>query len=112
MKVKRILKNSFLLLILPAIFLAGVIVGNTYNVMDILCPAKAYPHILESDFVSENEILFPKGTVIPVRDCAYMQRFNWQFAIDNATPLTPFNEQPEDDYGFSKLHPRSAGGSK
>ncbi len=111
MKIKRILKISLLLLVLPAIFLAGVIVGNKYNITDVLCPAKAYPHILESDFVSENGILYPKGTVIPVRDCAYMQRFNWQFAIDNATPLTPFNEQPEDDYGFSELHPRSAGES-
>ena len=101
----RMSKILILSLVVVVIFIAGVLVGNTYNVTDFLCPSKAYPHKLEHDIVSKNGVLFPKGTVIPIRNCAYMQRFKWQFAIDKATSLEPNSGQPEGDYGFSELYP-------
>jgi len=101
----RLLKIILFLLVLAGTFIGGVILGNVYNVTDFLCPAKSYAHKLESNFVSSDGIFFPKGTIIHVRGCAYMQRFNWQFAIDRDTLLTPYTGQSEYDYGFSELHP-------
>lgn len=89
------------------IFGGGVVVGNFYNVTDFLCPAKATPFILEQDFVSKSGIVIPKGTVIPLRQCAYMQRFKYQFAIDNVTELKQHRGQFTGDYGFSELYPNN-----
>jgi hypothetical protein len=105
MKIMRFLKIFLFLLVVAAIFIVGIIVGNSYNVTDFLCPAKSYPHKLEHDFVSKEGILLPKGTLIHVRHCAYMQRFNWQFAIDKNTPLIQYTGKPEYEYNFSELYP-------
>ena len=94
------------MLILSATFAGGVFVGNIYNVIDFLCPAKASPHILEQDFVSMSEIVIPKGTIVPIRGCAYMQRFNWEFAIDNAIKLNQYKGDLDENYGFSELYPK------
>jgi hypothetical protein len=103
----KYIKVALLAVLFPLIFVGGVIVGNIYNVTDILCPAKTEPYILEQDFVSKNGILIPKGTVIPLRKCAYMQRINYQFAIDNATELKRHRDKIDASYGFSELYPIS-----
>ena len=100
------LKVSLATLLLLVIFVGGVIVGNFYNLNDFLCPAKAEPYILEQDFVSKNGIVIPKGTVIPLRQCAYMQRFSYKFAIDNATELKQHGDKLDGNYGFSELFPK------
>jgi len=107
MNMGKSIKVIVLTLLLPLIFIAGIIVGNFYNVTDFLCPAKAEPYILEQDFISKNGILIPAGTVIPLRQCAYMQRFNYQFAIDNATELKKYRNAIDANYGFSELYPES-----
>lgn len=86
-----------------------MIVGNTYHVTDFLCPARATPHILEQDFVSSNGIVIPEGTIVPLRSCAYMQRFDFSFAIDNSLDLKEYIGPIADDYGFSVLYPRTKG---
>lgn len=96
-----------LTLLLPLIFVGGIIAGNFYNVTDFLCPAKAEPYILEQDFISKNGILIHGGTVISLRQCAYMQRFNYQFAIDNATVLKQLGNKPDSNYGFAELYPKN-----
>ena len=100
---KVILVSLFTLLI----FVGGVVVGNFYNLTDFLCPTKAEPYILEQDFVSKSGIVIPKGTVIPLRQCAYMQRFNYKFAIDNATELKQHRDKLDGNYGFSELYPNN-----
>lgn len=107
MNMGKSIKVIVLTLLLPLIFIAGIIVGNFYNVTDFLCPAKAEPYILEQDFISKNGILIPAGTVIPLRQCAYMQRFDYQFAIDNATELKQHGNKPDGNYGFAELYPKS-----
>lgn len=101
------MKVALLTLFIPIIFVGGVIVGNIYNVTDILCPAIAEPYYLEQDLISKNGILIPKGTVIPLRKCAYMQRVNYKFAIDNATELKQHRGNIDANYGFSELYPKS-----
>ena len=101
------LKVTLAPLILLLIFVGGVVVGNFYNFTDFLCPAKAEPYILEQDFVSKSGIVIPKGTVIPLRQCAYMQRFNYNFAIDNATELKQHRDKLDGNYGFSELYPKN-----
>ena len=103
----KYIKAALITLFIPLIFVGGVIVGNIYNVTDILCPAKTEPYILEQDFISKNGILIPKGTVIPLRKCAYMQRINYKFVIDNATELKRHRDKIDADYGFSELYPKS-----
>lgn len=95
------------MLLLPGVFVGGVLVGNIYNVTDILCPAKAEPYVLEQDFISKDGILVPKGTVIALRKCAYMQRFNYRFAIDNATRLKQYKSKTDAAYGFAELYPKN-----
>ena len=106
MKINKILIAFTLLLILSVSFVGGVFVGNIYNVIDFLCPAKASPYILEQDFVSMSGIMIPKGTIVPIRECAYMQRFNWEFAIDNAIKLNEYKGDLNESYGFSELFPK------
>lgn len=103
----KLIKVALLTLLLPLIFIGGVIAGNFYNVTDILCPVKTEPYILEQDFISKSGILVPKGTVIPLRKCAYMQRIKYQFAIDNATELKRHRGKVDANYGFSELYPIS-----
>lgn len=94
------------MLLLSVVFVGGVLIGNIYHVTDILCPAKAEPYILEQDFISKDGIHIPKGTVIALRQCAYMQRFNYQFAIDNATKLKQHKNKTDTTYGFAELYPK------
>jgi len=82
-------------------------VGSIYNVTDLLCPVKSEPYILEQDFIGKSGILVPKGTVIPLRQCAYMQRFTYQFAIDNVFEIKQYKGDMESDYGFTELHPKA-----
>lgn len=70
---------------------------------DFLCPVRATPHILESEFISGNGIVFPKGTIVPLRKCAYMQRFTFEFAIDNSTNIKPYIGELGYNYGFAEL---------
>lgn len=102
------LKVTLVALLLLLIFAGGVAVGSQYNFTDFLCPAKAEPYVLKQDFISKNGILIPKGTVIPLRKCAYMQRFNYRFAIDNnVTELEQHRGKLDGDYGFSELYPEN-----
>jgi hypothetical protein len=57
--------------------------------------------------MSKDGIIIPKGTVIPLRQCAYMQRFNYQFAIDNHTEIKQHYGKTDADYGFAELYPKS-----
>lgn len=107
MKLKTVLKIISVMLFIPIIFITGMLVGNIYNVTDILCPSKAVPHILERDFMSKDGIVIPKGTVIALRECEYMQRFNYQFAIDNATELKQHAGKTDAGYGFAELFPKN-----
>lgn len=94
-------------MLLPIIFVGGIIVGSIYNVTDLFCPVKAEPYILEKDFIGKSGILVPKGTVIPLRQCAYMQRFTYQFAIDNATEVKKYEGGVDSGYGISELYPKA-----
>ncbi len=89
------------------VFLSGVVVGNSYQVTDLLCPAVASPHELKEDLVSESGIIFPKGTIVPLRQCAYMQRFNWHFVIDHKIQLANADSSNVHEYGFSELSKRA-----
>ena len=84
------------------IFIAGAFAGNFYSKFDFLCGSTS-PHTLSADMVSDGGIIFPKGTVVPLRSCAYMQRFDWEFAIDNSTKLHTSEVVLADEYGFSQL---------
>lgn len=95
-------------MLLLLVFAGGVFVGNVYQLTDMLCPAKAEPYILEQDFFGENGIVIPAGTVVPLRRCAYMQRFNYRFAIDNGFELKPHSGSLDAGYGFAVLHPQIA----
>ena len=103
----KYLKAALVALLLLVIFAGGVVVGSIYNFTDYLCPVKAEPYILEQDFESESGIVIPKGTVIPLRQCAYMQRFNYKFAIDNATDLKQYKGKLDRSYGYSELYPKN-----
>lgn len=83
---------------------AGFTLGNLYRVFDIMCPAAASPYKLEQDFITREGIIFPAGTVVPLRECAYMRRFQWSFAIDNSVRLHPVELPEASDYGFSELY--------
>ncbi|MCU7811590.1 MAG: hypothetical protein KZQ77_10170 [Candidatus Thiodiazotropha sp. (ex Notomyrtea botanica)] len=100
---KPVLKFGAGIVVTLMIFVSGVIAGNSYQITDLLCPVTASPYLLEEDFVTDSGILFPKGTVIPLRHCAYMQRFRWHFAIDNSVQLNQAKSQSVHDYGFSEL---------
>jgi len=106
MKIGKSIRIVLLVLLFLLIFIGGVLVGNFYNVTDILCPAKAEPYILDQDFISKDGIVIPKDTVIALRRCAYMQRFNYQFAIDNATQLKQYKNKTGTHYGFAELYPK------
>ena len=106
MKTTKPIKIASIILLIPIIFIGGVVVGNIYNVTDFLCPSKAEPYILEKDFISINGIVMPKGTIIALRQCAYMQRFNYQFAVDNAIKLKPHTGNTGSNYGFAELFPK------
>ena len=107
MKIITPIKIALLILLVPTIFFGGVLVGNYYNVADFLCPAKAEPYVLDQDFISKDGILIPKGTVIALRQCAYMQRFTYKFAIDNSIKIEPHTEKTDTNYGFAELYPQS-----
>lgn len=100
------LKPVLIILGVITTFIVGVLFGNRYQLTDILCPVSAEPFTLSSDFVSKDGIIFPKGTVLPLRQCPYMQRFTWHFAIDNSTRLESSSIKPDDGYGFSELAPK------
>lgn len=100
---KPVLKYGATIVVVLVVFVSGVIAGNSYQITDFLCPGTASPHLLEKDFVTDGGILFPKGTIIPLRQCAYMQRFKWHFAIDNSVQLNQIESQNGQDYGFSEL---------
>jgi len=103
---RKKLKPILISLGLVIVFIVGILVGNKYQLTDILCPASAQPFVLQSDFISEGGIIFPKGTILPLRQCAYMQRFTWYFSIDNSVELKPSSIKPDDEYGFSELRPK------
>jgi hypothetical protein len=102
----KAIKGTLIALLLLMVFVGGVLVGNFYQLTDILCPPTAEPYILEKDFISEEGILIPKGTVVPLSRCAYMQRIHYQFAIDNAIELKPHSGTLASGYGFSELSPK------
>ena len=103
---KPVLKTLAAISVALIVFVSGMVVGNGYQITDFLCPGPVSPHVLEEDFVSDNGVIFPKGTVIPLRKCAYMQRFNWNFAIDNSVELRPTENSKGHEYGFSLLGPK------
>lgn len=88
------------------VFLSGVLLGNHYQITDFLCPASPSPYILPVDMVSPEGIVFPKGTVVPLRRCEYMQRFKWDFAIDYRVKLQEIKQGNTSDTGFSEISPR------
>jgi hypothetical protein len=102
----RFIRATLVIIPLLLVFIGGVLVGNVYQLTDMLCPAKAEPYILEQDLLGKNGIIIPTGTVVPLRRCAYMQRFNYRFAIDNATKLKPYSEPLDKGYGFTELQSR------
>ena len=61
------------------------------------------PRVLTKKMVSESGITFPKGTVIPVKHCAYRKRFDWEFAMDISVELEVAEDVSADEYGFSLL---------
>jgi hypothetical protein len=89
-------------LISCVVFIAGVFAGKFYDEFDFLC-SSASPHTLSADMVTEAGIVFPKGTIVPIRSCAYMQRFDWEFAIDNSVKLHAAEDVSAEEYGFSQL---------
>ena len=104
MKTKNILLIVAAIIIIPIIFIGGLITGDLYNVTDILCPTSAEPYILENEFKSNEGIIIPKGTIVPIRNCEYMQRIDYQFIIDKSVKLNEYNGIPPDNYGFSELY--------
>ncbi len=98
----KILKYGSISLAFSATFLSGVFAGNFYNEFDILCNSVS-PHVLTKKMVSESGITFPKGTVIPVKHCAYRKRFDWEFAMDISVELEVAEDVSADEYGFSLL---------
>lgn len=100
---KLVLKSLAIISVSLIVFISGIVVGKSYQISDFLCPGAVSPHLLEQDFVSENGVVFPKGTVIPLRKCAYMQRFKWNFSIDSSVELRPAETVKGHDYGFSVL---------
>jgi hypothetical protein len=100
---KPFLKTLCVLTFALLLLAIGFLLGNIYRVFDLLCPASPKPHVLRADFISPDGILFPAGTIVPLKQCAYMQRFDWSFAIDAWVSL-PAAEHPERrDYGHSLL---------
>ncbi len=104
--IKRFLLIMVALLLTALVFASGVFVGNTYNLTDFLCPVTATPHILKREFISESGIVFPEGTIVPLRECAYMQRFTFRFAMDNSVETEPYLGPVKDAYGFAELRER------
>lgn len=105
MKTKNILLIAATIIFIPIIFIGGLITGDLYNVTDILCPTTAEPYILESEYKSNEGIIIPKGTIVPLRNCEYMQRIDYEFAIDKSVKLTKYNGILPDNYGFTDLYP-------
>jgi hypothetical protein len=99
----RFIKSTLVIILLLLVFVGGVLVGNVYQLTDMLCPATAEPYILEQDLTTESGIIIPAGTVVPLRRCAYMQRFNYRFAIDKAVKLKPYSGTLDKSYGFAEL---------
>ncbi|MBU6953008.1 hypothetical protein [Hahella sp. HN01] len=102
---KKIVWRLAIFIAMAGVFISGVVVGVRYNSMDLLCPTEVSPYRLETDLVSEEGIIFPQGTIVPLRRCAYMQRFEWNFAIDNSVRLSPAQEEDPEHYGFSVIAP-------
>jgi hypothetical protein len=103
MKTGKLIKPLLLMLVMAVVFIGGVVVGNVYNATDFLCPVKASPYILEQDFMSKEGILIPEGTVIDMRKCAYMQRFDYRFALDNDIKLKKYAGTSNDKRGYAEL---------
>lgn len=103
---KPALKIFTAIVVTSVTFVSGVIVGNTHQVTDFLCPTTPSTYLLSEDLVTDGGIVFPKGTVVPLRQCAYMQRFNWSFAIDDSIQLNKVKTSNDHDYGFSELQPK------
>jgi len=70
---QKILKSILILLGIIIVFVMGILVGNKYQFTDILFPTSTQPFILQSDFITKDGISFPKGTILPLRQCEYMQ---------------------------------------
>ncbi|AZZ91299.1 hypothetical protein EUZ85_11390 [Hahella sp. KA22] len=102
---KKVVRRLAIFVAVAGVFLGGVVVGVRYNLTDLLCPMEASPYRLEADLVSEEGIVFPQGTIVPLRRCADMQRFEWNFAIDNSVRLTPAKVEDSEHYGFSVIAP-------
>ena len=81
----------------------GIVIGNTYNISDFLCPAKAQQHIVKEDLIGVNGMIIPSGTIINLRQCAYMQRFTYRFAIDNDIKLEAYQDNVKKESGFTTL---------
>lgn len=88
------------------VFLSGVLLGNHYQITDFLCPASPSPYMLPVDMLSPEGIVFPKGTIVPLRSCEYMQRFKWNFAIDKWVELQEVKQGKISGAGFSVISPR------
>ena len=104
MKIKNIILIAVTIILIPITFIGGLITGDLYNVTDILCPATAEPYILEDEFKSNEGIIIPKGTIVPLRNCEYMQRIDYEFAIDKSVNLKKYNGILPNNYGFTNLY--------
>ena len=101
----KIIINTLLLTLIPLLFVSGFVVGNFYNITNILCTATEESYVLETEFKSDNGIIIPQGTVVPLRSCEYIQRINYQFAIDKSVNLKKHTGHLPDYYGFAEIYP-------
>ena len=99
---KKFQKYTLISLAACALFILGVVGGSIYHDFRFLCDSPT-PHILTEKMVSENGIIFPKGTVVPLKHCAYRKRFNWEFAMDLGANVDTVEIETKEDYGFSLL---------
>lgn len=99
----RQLKKYFIISFIScALLISGAFAGYYAGRMGVMCGSSS-AHVMTSDMISENGIVFPKGTIVPLKSCAYMQRFDWEFAIDNSVELKKIEFNLKDENGFSRL---------
>ena len=103
------------------VFFAGAYVGMNLVTFDVLCPLEPTPMLIQQDIASEDGIIIPKGTIIPLRSCEYADRFELKFYIspqfeglDIYVPYVPNSDVEREDlekgkpfqYGLSRVEKR------
>jgi hypothetical protein len=95
----KILKIFVAAGVLLLVFSGGFYAGFYLNDIDILCPEKPVPMTLSVDLQSEEGIKIPRGTIIPLYECEYADRFELKFFIPNlqeeANLFTPYKASTE-----------------